>query len=94
MWKKIKFSILIKYYCFFFCGWGNLCTRPRDNGGLSEGTTFEYFSYFSLPSTHKLSLCVVSVKNNSVSMSFGATEQIIGEKTGVASRALLSESDH
>lgn len=34
--KKIKFSILIKYYCFFFSGWENLHTRPRDNEALSE----------------------------------------------------------
>lgn len=34
MWKKIKFSILIKYYCFFFMDGGSLRTEPRDNGAL------------------------------------------------------------
>lgn len=33
--KKIKFSILIKYYCFFFfMDEGNLHTEPRDNLAL------------------------------------------------------------
>lgn len=53
--KKIKFSILIKYYCFFFYGWGSLHTEPKDNGALKFSEELPLGILATLPSTHKLS---------------------------------------
>lgn len=63
MWKKIKFSILIKYYCFFFMDWGSLHTEPRDNGALKFSEELPLSILAALPSTHKLSSCVVNFKS-------------------------------
>lgn len=36
--KKIKFSILIKYYCFFFYGWEGVCVLNPEIMGLKSSS--------------------------------------------------------